>query len=50
METREDSNTEVLDSIDKFLSDISALTLVEANKVQDFALDLRLLLSKPSVN
>lgn len=50
METKEDSNTEVLDSIDQFLSDISALNLVESSKVQDFALDLRLLLSKPSIN
>lgn len=46
----EDSNEQTLDQqllavIDAFLSDISGVNLVDASRVSDFALDLRLIIS-----
>lgn len=40
----------VLDKVDEFLADISHQTIVEAGRVQDFVLDVRLLLTCPSEN
>ncbi len=40
----------VLEAVDLFLADISHQTIVEAGRVHDFALDIRLLLTCQSEN
>jgi len=44
----EETKGELIEIIDKFMSEISYQNFVESGKVQDFCLDLRLIL-KPSL-
>lgn len=39
--------TATIDLVDEFLSDVRHLSLIDADKVRDFLLDLRLLLAVP---
>jgi hypothetical protein len=41
---------ELLDAIDNFMSEISHVSLVDAASVVNFALDLRLIVGRHSVN